>query len=333
MTAESRDKALDLVRVRRLRVGEDRAWRECRCGDWPPDGPDFTNDPAFRGEAHLVAERASRIVGRMESVLNEPYSAVLTPPIVRDGENVKKIARLLISESLRTAVSIGAGQIELILESHLPYLEMAADVVQQLRFERTFEKALYIRAVASFSQRNSAQLQYYRSVAETGSSAAISVIGEILSAPLNRSEIGAEAGSMFEELVEHCRRGSVFHPEDWHVAYHDDRPIGIVMPALTDLATHRATILFVGVTPDFRGRGLGLGLTLKGLETIARRSPTGFIDSTDVKNVPMRKILERLGYQLNAIQHYFRWRDADRARSRLVQCGTLKSERAKTTAG
>src|SRR5260370_35770801 len=80
------------------------------------------------------------------------------PPIVRDGENVEKIVRLLISEALRTAVSTGAGQIELILESHLLYLEMVADVVQQLRFERTFEKALYIRAVASLFHRHSAPL-------------------------------------------------------------------------------------------------------------------------------------------------------------------------------
>jgi ribosomal protein S18 acetylase RimI-like enzyme len=84
--------------------------------------------------------------------------------------------------------------------------------------------------------------------------------------------------------------------------------VGIVMPALTELVTRRGTILFVGVIPEARGRGLGLALTLKGLQTIASRTPTALIDSTDVQNTPMRKILERLGYSLTAIQHYFEWR-------------------------
>jgi hypothetical protein len=42
-----------------------------RCGDWPPDGADFTDDLGFRPEAYLVAERAGQSVGRMQSILNE----------------------------------------------------------------------------------------------------------------------------------------------------------------------------------------------------------------------------------------------------------------------
>jgi ribosomal protein S18 acetylase RimI-like enzyme len=80
-----------------------------------------------------------------------------------------------------------------------------------------------------------------------------------------------------------------------------------VMPALTELVTKRGTILFVGVIPEARGRGLGLALTLKGLQTIASRTPTALLDSADVQNRPMRKILEKLGYRLTAIQHYFEW--------------------------
>jgi len=78
-------------------------------------------------------------------------------------------------------------------------------------------------------------------------------------------------------------------------------------PALTELVTRRGTILFVGVVPKARGRGLGLALTLKGIQTIAPRAPTALLDSTDVQNRPMRKILEKLGYRLTAVQHYFKW--------------------------
>ena len=299
---------VDTVTVRQLKRGEDKLWRECSRGQWPPQGPEFTNDLGFRPEAHLIAERMGQVVGRIESVLNEPYSAVLTDPIVRDNENVEAIARLLISEALRMARSTSAAQIELVLESHLPYLERILALAGEFEFDRAFEKALYTCDMALLSPLSSAESLDYRSVAETGSSVAIATIGQILKAPLNRYEIGVDAESMFGELAEGCRKGAGFHPEDWLIGYRDDHPVGIVMPALTDLATHRATILFVGITPDARGRGLGFALTLKGLETIARRSPSGFIDSTDVQNGPMRRVLERIGYRLVAIQHYLRWR-------------------------
>ena len=308
MRGDSDKNRSEVVTVRQLRQAEDALWRACRCGEWPPDGPKFTSDPGFRPEAHLVAERAGRIVGRMESVLNEPYSAVLIDPIVCDGEDVEEVARVLIGEGLGVARSIGAAQVELILESYLPYLERMGALVTELGFRRTFEKALYMCDLAAFSPGVSGQPLEFRSIAEAGNAAAIRVISEVLKTPLNRFEMDVAPSSMFEERKDLCRRNGVFHPEDWLIAYQRSREVGIVMPALTELVTRRGTILFVGVIPEARGRGLGLALTLKGLQTIASRTPTALLDSTDVQNTPMRKILERLGYSLTAIQHYFEWR-------------------------
>lgn len=112
---------------------------------------------------------------------------------------------------------------------------------------------------------------------------------------------------MFEELVALCHRTGTLDPGDWFLASEKGQVIGIVMPALTDLSTRRATILFVGVAPEFRSRGFGRLLTLKGLRTLAVKSPTAFIDSTDTHNTAMRRILEEFGYQQTAVQHYFRW--------------------------
>ena len=258
----------------------------------------------------MVAERAGRIVGRMESALNEPYSAVLIDPIVCDGEDIEEVASVLIDEGLRVARSIGVEQIELILESYLPYLERLVALVTKLGFGSTFEKALYIRDLAAFSPVASVQALEFCSIAESGDAAATRIIGEVLKVPLNRFEMDVDPPSMFQELKDLCRRNGVFHPEDWLIAYQRGREVGIVMPALTELVTKRGTILFVGVIPEARGRGLGFALTLKGIQTIASRTPTAMLDSTDVQNRPMRKILEKLRYRSTAIQYYFEWRTA-----------------------
>jgi ribosomal protein S18 acetylase RimI-like enzyme len=305
--AKSDRDGIDSVKVRRLRWGEDALWRGCRCGDWPPDGPEFTRDPGFRSEAHLVAERAGRIVGRMESVLNEPYSAVLIDPIVCDGEDVEEVASVLIDEGLRAARSIGAAQIELILESYLPYLERLGILVAKLGFRRRFEKALYARDLADFPTAASARPLEFRTIADMGDAAAIRVIGDVLKAPLNRFEMDVAPESMFQQVKDLCHRNGVFHPEDWLIAFQRGREVGIVMPALTELVTRRGTIMFVGVIPEARGRGLGLALTVKGIQTIASRTPKALLDSTDLQNAPMRKIFGKLGYRLTAIQHYFEW--------------------------
>ena len=307
MGAKSDNVGIDSLKVRQLMRGEDALWRACRCGDWPPDGPKFTGNLGFRPEAHLVAERFGRIVGRMESVLNEPHSAVLIDPIVCDGEDVEEIASALIDEGLRVARSIGVAQIELILESYLPYLEPLGDLVARLGFRRSFEKALYARDRADFPQAASARPLEFRTIADLGDTAAIRVIGEVLKARLNRFEMDVAPSLMYQQLKDLCRRNGVFHPEDWQIAYQRGREVGIVMPALTELVTRRGTILFVGVVPEARGRGLGLALTLKGIRTIAPRAPTALLDSTDVQNRPMRRILEKLGYHLTAVQHYFKW--------------------------
>jgi ribosomal protein S18 acetylase RimI-like enzyme len=305
--AKSDRDGIDSIKVRQLRRGEDSLWRACKCGDWPPDGPKFTDDLGFRPEAHLVAERAGRIVGRMESVLNEPHSAVLIDPIVCDGEDIEEVASVLVDEGLRVAHSIGVAQIELILESYLPYVERLGTLVSKLGFRRRFEKALYMREFATFLPAASARTLEFRTIADLGDAAAIRVIGEVLKAPLNRFEIDVAPESMFQQLKDLCRKNGVFHPEDWEIAYQGDREVGIVMPALTELVTRRGTILFVGVIPEARGGGLGLALTVKGIQTIASRTPKALLDSTDLQNAPMRKIFEKLGYGLTAIQHYFEW--------------------------
>jgi ribosomal protein S18 acetylase RimI-like enzyme len=243
----------------------------------------------------------------MESALNEPYSAVLIDPIVFEGEDIEEVACALIGEGLDVARSIGVAQIELILESYLPYLERLATFVTKLGFRRTFEKALYANDFADVPPAASARRLEFRTVADLGDTAAIRVLGEILKTPLNRSEIGVAPSSMFQELEALCTKNGVFHPEDWLVAYQHGREVGIVMPALTELVTRRGTILFVGVIAEARGRGLGLALTLKGIQTIASRTPKSLLDSTDLQNAPMRKIFEKLGYRLSAIQHYFEW--------------------------
>ncbi len=103
-----------------------------------------------------------------------------------------------------------------------------------------------------------------------------------------------------------CRAQGAFHPEDWTVLRLSGRAAGVVFPAFADATREAATNFYVGVVPEFRGRGLAGTLLVRGIETMLARGATRYVGSCVAENVPMRRAFERIGCSKIATRHVFR---------------------------
>jgi ribosomal protein S18 acetylase RimI-like enzyme len=311
------------VSVRFLRKGEDRLWRSCWYAatlDRKSEAAPFTDDPSFRPEAHLVAERSGRIVGKMEWIILEPHEAILVDPIVTPNESVEQIARTLLSEGLRVAQNLNVREIQVILQDRLPYLSTLLPMMEKWGFCPLWQKNLYslqaqdLPAISDAPLWNDLEWVSLKGLDDTEF---IGTLDTILSnAPLDRDGQSSDASTLLETCSDRCRDDGNYYPEDWEIGVllrqeatsdvsRDRAPIGIVMPAFLEKDRSTAGNLYVGVVPGARGRGLGKSLHYRGLQTMANRGATKFLGSTDSPNLPMIKIFEGLNYQLEGIQHYF----------------------------
>ena len=311
------------VSVRCLRKGEDRLWRNCSFGATTygeMDGTAFTNDPSFRPEAHLVAERNGRIVGKMESIIVEPHEAVLVDPIVVPNECVEEVARALLLEGLRIARKFNVREIQVLLQDRLPYLSTLLQKMEGWDFHPLWQKNLYsVKAESLCPPSDFPQIMELEWVPFKGpeNQTFLRTLQLILQhAPLSRSDQGTDAFTLLEYCIYRCRADGNFYPEDWEMGMlvHPEtatmdvqkrEPIGIVMPAFLNAGRHFGGNLYIGVVPAARGRGLGKILQYRGLQTMVKRGAIKFLGSTDSLNLPMIKIFESLNYQLEGIEQYF----------------------------
>ena len=81
--------------------------------------------------------------------------------------------------------------------------------------------------------------------------------------------------------------------------------IGLVMPAGT---AAWATIGYIGVIPEQRGRGYINELLAQATQTLATLQAVRIEADTDVANTPMAKALQRLGWIEFGTRREYRWR-------------------------
>jgi len=98
-------------------------------------------------------------------------------------------------------------------------------------------------------------------------------------------------------------QGLEHEPGWWELAYAPDGAlVGLVMPAL---APSMATIGYVGVVPEQRGRGHVHALLARGSATLARIGRRPVRADTDTRNTPMADAFRRAGWREFAIRTEF----------------------------
>ncbi len=87
------------------------------------------------------------------------------------------------------------------------------------------------------------------------------------------------------------------------VAKVNDEIVGFIQFKIVDLRVKVGHIYYMGVKPEYRGRGIGKALVMRA-EEYMRSEVECFIASTQEDNIPVLRLFRKLGYSCTT------WRDA-----------------------
>jgi RimJ/RimL family protein N-acetyltransferase len=286
------------MHARFLQEGEDMKWFELLGEE---SRRFFTQEPDYRPESHIVVERDNIIVGCMELIIEEPELILLFNPKVK----VIPALRLIVCRGIETTKSLGVRIIgSLIYESNAQF-SVIERLLPDLGFVFGMKKALYQLKAAITSDAGGIPSLTYRSLAQVAETQFVEVFEKIYQPDI--FDFDPDPARCFEDLKKMAARTKRFHPEDWEIAYVAAKPVGITMPQLHDEKAQCGSNYYVGVVLEERGKGLGKALQKRAVETLFRKGVHTIVGSTDVRNKPMLKIFESLGYEHIEHQYFYRY--------------------------
>jgi RimJ/RimL family protein N-acetyltransferase len=94
----------------------------------------------------------------------------------------------------------------------------------------------------------------------------------------------------FQELVDYA--GEKFNPNWWKIAYLNNIPVGVILPQIFSYSIDEGTLFYLGIIPEFRGKGFGKIIHSIGLEFLKTKNVLKYKGSTDIENKPMINIFK-----------------------------------------
>jgi RimJ/RimL family protein N-acetyltransferase len=252
----------------------------------------------------LLLEADGATVARMEFFGEPPHDVVLIQPKVEGGVDPADAATALVTFAIRHAEGGGSARVGLLVDDRSPHAALFVERAPLWGFRFDADRLLYraaagdLRLAALPAPPHGAEF-----VARDPEMAA--VFQRVLVHSVTRTDRETDAVKELATLEARLVRDGLFFPEDWVVLRIDGVPAGLVLPAFLDDKKDGGTLFYVGVVPEFRGRGLGAVLTRRGVETMLARGVTRYADSCNVENAPMRRIFERLGCSRVTTRHFF----------------------------
>lgn len=108
----------------------------------------------------------------------------------------------------------------------------------------------------------------------------------------------------FQELVDYA--GDKFNPDWWRIIYLNNIPVGVILPQVFAYGTDEGTLFYLGIIPEYRGKGFGRIIHSIGLDFLSKKNVLKYKGSTDVENKPMIKIFQMNGCIQTGTQIIFR---------------------------
>ena len=99
-----------------------------------------------------------------------------------------------------------------------------------------------------------------------------------------------------EDVLASHQAAGAFDPSLWELAYIDGRPAGCLLLAV-QFDGRLLELVYLGVVPAFRGRGLGGQLVTRALEHACQRGAAAVLVAADERNIPARRLYERFGFR------------------------------------
>jgi ribosomal protein S18 acetylase RimI-like enzyme len=102
-----------------------------------------------------------------------------------------------------------------------------------------------------------------------------------------------------DEIIEGHMAAGQFSPELWWAVRHGDDPVGVML--LSPLPQRSAMeLVYLGLAPAWRGRGLGSRLLGHGLAQAHQRGLTSMLLAVDDLNKPAVRLYQSQGFEVHA---------------------------------
>jgi len=126
-------------------------------------------------------------------------------------------------------------------------------------------------------------------------------LADQFAATLERTYLGSldcpelNGARSMEEIVQGHQAQGIYHPEYWWLAFERDQAVGVAMLAeMPDGVTWE--LMYIGLIPEVRGRGLGSEMMLHAMHALRVRPRIDLVLSVDARNTLAKAFYESLGF-------------------------------------
>lgn len=113
-----------------------------------------------------------------------------------------------------------------------------------------------------------------------------------------------------EELLAGFYQQDPHAPMHWYAIHYQQALVGVLLLAPYS-PPGRWELLLMGLTPEWRGKGLGRALLNKALSLTQQAGMAEIILAVDVVNLPAKRIYQEAGFARHAEQRLFAWKGGD----------------------
>lgn len=238
----------------------------------------------------LSARQQGRLVGVMLTVEQPGRAAMIWPPSVIGGVDLNDVADALLRAADERLAHRGIQVLQALLD---PDDQAGARPLIRNGYARLTELMYLQRDVRAEPLPNSTQLRFVNFDSQR-EALFESVIEATYAGSLDAPELGA-ARSVSDAMAGHRAVGD-FDPQRWLLALEDSNPVGcLLMAEHAELTAWE--VVYLGVVPSVRGRGLGRELTLEALRRARSGGAQRLLLAVDCNNRPACHIYRQLDFE------------------------------------
>ncbi len=151
-------------------------------------------------DAHAIALKGDRKVGRVEIICEEPVIAYLVNPRAEEGEDAVGVSKALLSAGAAEALRRGCARVEVILEDRLPHIDALVAAMSGWGHPLIRTKLLFSRGIEDLPRLPDEGLSFSR-VEGPKDPRLLTVLRDTFDDGATEGREGQTAEELIEELV------------------------------------------------------------------------------------------------------------------------------------
>jgi hypothetical protein len=230
------------MHARFLRKGEEKKWFDLM-GEESDEL--FTNAADYRMESHIIVEKDDRIVGGM-NLITDPWDLVMlfNPKLKIDCALVP-----LLRKAIETARSLKVKEIYSLIHESNDRFRIIDRTLKENEFIFGMKKILYELKSAKLSKTDVSSALTYKPLSQDNEDDFIDIFRAVYQPDIFESD----AERCYKDLKKGAIKTKRFYAEDWEIACHGTKYVGITMPQLHDERVRLGVTTILVLSPN-KGR-------------------------------------------------------------------------------